>query len=58
MHYAESDSARIENVPFTGDDLIIFDGGVHSFTFEVDTLLLEVKNGPYFGQEADKETLE
>ena len=58
MHFMENDETNTVDVPFKRDDLIIFDGGIHSFTFESYTLLLEVKNGPYFGQNLDKEILE
>ena len=57
MHYCESKDAQIIDVEFKKDDLIVFHGGIHSFSFNEKTVLLEVKNGPYYGHTADKEVL-
>jgi len=45
----------IEEVVLTKGDILIFLEGGHDFTIlEEDTIVYEVKNGPYFGESKDK----
>jgi mannose-6-phosphate isomerase-like protein (cupin superfamily) len=43
-----------ESFDFAKGDLLISYGGWHSFKLDPGTKLLEVKNGPYLGIDADK----
>lgn len=56
--YDVDDEIIFEGSLSSGDCLITFRGG-HTFeSLEDETLLYEFKNGPYFGQEKDKEFIE
>tara|TARA_B100001996_G_C18486438_1_gene525867 strand:+ start:43 stop:453 length:411 start_codon:yes stop_codon:yes gene_type:complete len=45
-----------ERVLKEGDIIIIYNGG-HSFQANENTILLEFKNGPYFGREIDRKDI-
>ena len=40
-----------------GGDVVIVHGGGHGLEFLEDTILVEVKQGPYLGRDADKEEI-
>ena len=40
-----------------GGDVVIVHGGGHGIEFLEETILVEIKQGPYFGRDADKEEI-
>lgn len=49
---------RIKSTIMNTGDLIVLISGGHGFEFLEETKLLEVKQGPYFGLDSDKERFE
>lgn len=47
----------VKSVEARGGDVVIVRGGGHGITFLEDTIFVEVKQGPYFGRDADKEDI-
>lgn len=54
IHYDIDDTILEENILDSGDCTITFEGGHNYLSLENGTKIYELKNGPYFGQEADK----
>lgn len=57
--FYDLDDRLIERVIFNqGDSVVLFRGGHKLTTLKEDTILYEIKTGPYYGQEADKQHIE
>lgn len=41
----------------SGGDTVVFHSGGHSVRYDEDTIFVEVKQGPYYGRENDKENI-
>jgi len=50
----DTDEKLLARVFLGAGDCIVFFRGGHAMEVVKDTLMYEFKNGPYFGQEADK----
>lgn len=48
----------VQSLKLSAGDLIFFVNGGHGFEMVNDTVLIEVKQGPYFGKESDKVIIE
>ena len=57
--FYDLDDRLIERVIFNqGDSVVLFRGGHKLTTLKEDTILYEIKTGPYYGQETDKQHIE
>lgn len=54
----DSNRALVKSIKLSTADLIFFASGGHGFEMLKDTTIIEVKQGPYFGKELDKATIE
>tara|TARA_R100001460_G_scaffold83037_3_gene123935 strand:- start:1473 stop:1889 length:417 start_codon:yes stop_codon:yes gene_type:complete len=54
FHYDEDDNLIEENILHEGDATITFRGGHNYQSLSEDTLVYEIKTGPYMGQAKDK----
>ena len=54
FHYDEEDNLLEENILQAGDATITFRGGHNYQSLKEDTLVYEIKTGPYMGQAKDK----
>ena len=54
FHYDEDDNLLEENILKEGDATITFRGGHNYQALDEDTLVYEIKTGPYMGQAKDK----
>jgi hypothetical protein len=52
------DKKFLKTVNLSAGDLIFFVDGGHGFEMSEDTTFIEVKQGPYFGKDKDKELIE
>ena len=52
------EKTKIDSRILEGGDIIVFLDGGHGFDIITETKLIEVKQGPYQGQEKDKKYLE
>jgi len=54
-HVFDRDDSHVESIEMTAGDVLVLLGGGHGYEILVDgTQVLEVKNGPYPGPEADR----
>tara|TARA_R100001509_G_scaffold62718_1_gene34564 strand:- start:506 stop:922 length:417 start_codon:yes stop_codon:yes gene_type:complete len=58
FHYDEDDNLIEENILNEGDATITFRGGHNYQSLSEDTLVYEIKTGPYMGQAKDKTFIE
>lgn len=54
----DSNRESLRSVKLSSGDLIFFTAGGHGFEMKKDTIIIEVKQGPYLGKEKDKVLLE
>ena len=48
----------VESISLSAGDLIFFVDGGHGFEMSEDTTFIEIKQGPYFGKDKDKDLIE
>jgi hypothetical protein len=54
----DQDKKLMKILSLSAGDLIFFVDGGHGFEMAEDTTFIEIKQGPYFGKEKDKELIE
>jgi hypothetical protein len=54
----EENKKFVKSLRLSAGDLIFFVSGGHGFEISKDTVLIEVKQGPYFGRDLDKVIIE
>ncbi len=58
VHLFDLNKKIVKSLKLSAGDLIFFINGGHGFDISEDTTIIEVKQGPYFGKDKDKELIE